>query len=400
MAADLDSESGKRREDACDGIRRLATALTAAVFLLSMLQFLVTHAGGVAVHHRSDPGPATSRRRLSMFRRSRARPGRDRPTTGDSEPVFQGGCQREQRARTNLVTLLPSLPGFDLAKYDGRCSRRYGAINEAWRACMAEPGCTGVVRDHGLECTPGKNLPFELRAGVSEASRQTNAWVCAERLRATEVTEAAARHTGAAPKEGFLFILHGGCARPDYNCTHVLELREAVASLRAQPLGGRPIAVLSDGAIPAAWLRSRLGVTFVQTLTAGNRSATAIDDDLRSKKLRAYPNTPFERTVFLDGDTFIRSDDVLQLFSVLGKFDLAAAFECCRLKWGDEKLGFDKTGLLRGWEMQTGVLAYVKNRRTDAYWAEAARIYNEMGGAYIVNLCSSLYLQICVEITC
>lgn len=77
-------------------------------------------------------------------------------------------------------------------------------------------------------------------------------------------------------------------------------------------------------------------------------------------QLRAYPQSPFERTIFLDGDTYVRSVDVLQLFSLLRSFDLAAAFECCRLRWAEPRLPYDRTGLMRGWEMQTGVMAYVR----------------------------------------
>ena len=54
------------------------------------------------------------------------------------------------------------------------------------------------------------------------------------------------------------------------------------------------------------------------------------------------------------------------LFSALDQFDLAAAFECCRLDYGDAARGHDRTGLMYGWEMQTGVMAYRRSPRVDA----------------------------------
>lgn len=53
-----------------------------------------------------------------------------------------------------------------------------------------------------------------------------------------------------------------------------------------------------------------------------------------------------------------------------------------RLKWETTALGYDRDGPLRGWEMQTGVLAYKRNARTLAFWAEATRIYLAKGGGY------------------
>lgn len=159
---------------------------------------------------------------------------------------------------------------------------------------LAQPRCTGVVRDNGIYCS-GVRKAFELRGGGTEPSRRTNAWVCGKRLAETEIAEKAALppNSGANMEEGFLFIVHGGCARPGYNCTHVLELREAVGSLRAIPIGGRPIAVLSDGAIPASFLTSELGINYVCPLNrqrGGARDSlqedpSPIDDDPRVKKV-------------------------------------------------------------------------------------------------------------------
>ena len=127
---------------------------------------------------------------------------------------------------------------------------------------------------------------------------------------------------------GFAFILLGPCTIPEYNCTAVLEMREAIASLRVhqqQPgVTPRAIAILSDGAIPAAWLMASLRPDRVVALQAperqppersskrsaldGNAAAgggNAFGDivkDLRTRKLLAYGQTPFARTIFLDGD--------------------------------------------------------------------------------------------------
>ena len=93
--------------------------------------------------------------------------------------------------------------------------------------------------------------------------------------------------------------------------------------------------------------------------------------DVRGHKLLAYTQSPFERTIFLDGDTFVRTARVEMLFDALEvgvgvrirvrlrvkvrvgnpnlnpkpnpnpnpnpypnqHFELAAAFECCRVDW-------------------------------------------------------------------
>jgi len=107
----------------------------------------------------------------------------------------------------------------------------------------------------------------------------------------------------------------------------------------------------------------------------------AIDDDPRVKKLRAYDQSPFAKTVFLDGDTLVRSPAVSQLFTLLDDYDLAAAFECCRVLYSSGK-PYDPSGHLRGWEMQTGVMAYRRNERVTAFWEETRKVYLEKGGAY------------------
>lgn len=140
----------------------------------------------------------------------------------------------------------------------------------------------------------GEKRFFELRAGGAEPSAVSNAWVCEARLAAAAHLESAARPpTDNVPREGFVYILHGGCALPDFGCKHVLELREAVGSLRAQRLSGRPIAVLSDGAIPSAWLKSTLEVDYVATLTPVrlNCPRNALSATLNDKNQTQDPTT-------------------------------------------------------------------------------------------------------------
>ena len=79
------------------------------------------------------------------------------------------------------------------------------------------------------------------------------------------------------PPEGFLYILHGGCAARDYGCNHVLEMATSVASIRALPPPRRPIAVLSDGGIPAVWLRSRLGGRLVAIWARFGRDRSEVE---------------------------------------------------------------------------------------------------------------------------
>lgn len=173
-------------------------------------------------------------------------------------------CVREKRPSTDLLRLLPSPANADFHRHDGRCAYRYKQLNAAWAGCIAEPLCVGVVRDNGLACGGRQaSHPFELRGGGASRGASTNAWVCGPRLRAVEQAEAEARPPPQVPPEGFLYVLHGGCAVRDYGCNHVLEMATSVASIRALPPPRRPIAVLSDGGIPAVWLRSRLGSRLV-----------------------------------------------------------------------------------------------------------------------------------------
>ena len=238
---------------------------------------------------------------------------------------------------------------------------------------------------------------------------------------------------------GFLFILlEGRCSIPWAKCTHVLELVEAVRSLRLHGPKEMPVALIVGKAVPVAEIQPLVRPDILKVLDeAGADGLTA---DPRSRKLLAYSQSPFARTVYLDGDTWVRSDKVRLLFELLQTFELAAAFECCRVYWSAARAGrkclrtpqvclpggckgsarpyrtqsaapgsleargglsssasacsqddelspciqqasltpYDAADtVLRGWEMQTGVLAYRRSARVAAFWAAATRIYRD-----------------------
>ena len=85
-----------------------------------------------------------------------------------------------------------------------------------------------------------------------------------------------------------------------------------------------------------------------------------------------YGQSPFEASVFFDADTHVRSARIGMLFDALEVFELAAAFECCRIHYssGGASKGSDERGFFSGWEMQTGVMAYRRTPRVAAFWQE------------------------------
>ena len=276
-----------------------------------------------------------------------------------------GACSFDRRQATNLNRLL-TLDGEQQ-----RCSVRHLTLEQAGKACAARVECVGVVRDNGIQCSGGVRQ-FELRGGFVMPQRGHVSWVCASRYKAP-VGRVAPSAKGA--KAGFVFTLLGSCAKPEYACTHVLELAEAIRSIRALPLLSKySLAVLSDGGGPThEWVWEHLKPDIVQPLQP---DADDHGDDIRGRKLLAYTQSPFERTVFLDGDTFVRSARVEMLFDALEHFELAAAFECCRVDWGSAHLPYDKAGFFRGWEMQTGVMAQRRSPAVADFWRTAAAIYS------------------------
>ena len=260
---------------------------------------------------------------------------------------------------------------------------------------MAEPACVGVVRDNGLACGRGigrKNVgthPYELRGG-GESRGPGTAWVCRPRLERDSgdgkplVSTSAPKDTLSA-KEGYVFIVLGACAQPSYDCTFVREVREAIKALRASvSTAGRPIAVIGDGGIGAAPLMATLKPDVVHMIPRSviARSNVAQVSDIRVRKLLAYMHPPFERNIFFDGDTHVRTAKVELMFSTLESFDLAAAFECCRLDYQRITLGYDPSGLLMGWEMQTGVMAYKRSNRLTRFWEATIKEYESRATSY------------------
>ena len=252
---------------------------------------------------------------------------------------------------TNLERLLPSMPNSDLSRHGGRCSRRYEDFETAWAACLAETACVGVVRDNGLRCQRqrarrrqssggrGVLMSFELRGG-NLRSGPGAAWVCPRRLQGVEEADSGLlaapdreSWASAVPAEGYVLIAFGPCSLPDGGCLFLREAREAIRALRSVD-NSRPIAVLSDGAIAASELLALLGCDLVKTVSdaaarrvghkgsggsggsGGDKGeeaswrarvamAARVTGDHRVRKLLAYGESPFQRTVFLDGDTCV-----------------------------------------------------------------------------------------------
>ena len=305
-------------------------------------------------------------------------------------------CTRKRMPRTNLALLLPSTPDADLSLHDGRCSRRYVNLEAAWEACMAEPECTGVVRDNGLSCPikphervgrsrrrQGDLMKFELRGGAVQSGASA-AWVCLSRLSAFDSSMRGTRVASwAQPNatmaiEGYLFIILGPCSLPDLGCPFIRDAREAIRTVRHVD-SKRPIAIVTDGGVHSASLLKATRADIVKIVPAEVAAAAGeawTTKDMRVRKLLAYEQSPFERTVFLDGDTRVLSDRVAMLFKTLNVFELAAAFECCRIDWSDSKRPYDKSDFFLGWEMQTGVMAYKRTPRVSAFWAAAVSEYS------------------------
>ena len=303
---------------------------------------------------------------------------------GPSGRRLEEACHPQKRDSSNLIELLPSSSDADMTRFDGRCSRRHLQFESAWDACMKLTACVGVVRDNGLLCGGGRvKHQFELRGGGLHRG-PGSAWVCPSRLKQS-ISSSASLVAPTAPagtaraQEGFIFIVLGACARPDFSCVFLREVRDAIAALRAVHLrkGARPIAVISDGGISTSALMATLKPDLVHMIPSEmlQRSSVTQVSDIRVRKLLAYRNPPFERNVFFDGDTHVRGANVEMLFEALGYFDLAASFECCRIDYTSASIPYDQSGFMRGWEMQTGVMAYRRSPRLDAFWAETTKEY-------------------------
>mmetsp|Transcript_29041 Transcript_29041/g.60951 ORF Transcript_29041/g.60951 Transcript_29041/m.60951 type:complete len:409 (+) Transcript_29041:276-1502(+) len=290
-------------------------------------------------------------------------------------PIHVGNCTFHAKHKINLMQLIPPTPSYQAAnpKHGGRCEWRYQELRLAIEKCAAVAACTGVTRDNGLQCSGGLSS-YELRTGSGQPAKHAASFMCKERMRELRQLR---RLNEPEFENGVVFILMGGCGTPSNDCGKVNEAREAIQSVRAvlsrPPSRGSPIgiAILTDGGFEPDWLMKHLQPNIVQPLTF---TEVGLDDDLRAKKLLAYTQTPFKHTVFMDVDTYVlRPFD--ELFEALTKFDLAAAFECCRLSWADTARPYDARGFMKGWEMQTGVMAYRRNGRVAQFWRTAYEEY-------------------------
>lgn len=85
-----------------------------------------------------------------------------------------GPCERFEHAGHNLDELLPG----------ERCDHRFLALDAAWKACLSDSACSGVVMDNGLSCGGSSDVHrYEKRAGtlVKAARPSLNdfvAWDC------------------------------------------------------------------------------------------------------------------------------------------------------------------------------------------------------------------------------
>ena len=121
-------------------------------------------------------------------------------------------------------------------------------------------------------------------------------------------------------------------------------LKAAVGSARfvRRVCPGIAIAIASDGPVPA-----------------GFDQAVAIDEpDGFRAKIVGMLASPFERTLFLDGDTYVVGD-LSEVFRILDAFDIAAAHDPNRaaLPLDDVPDSFA--------ELNTGVIAYRRNDRVE-----------------------------------
>lgn len=258
-----------------------------------------------------------------------------------------------------------------------RCSVRFQNVEEAWSACLQRTSCLGVVKDNGISCG-GSHRQYELRASVPRPEKGPLAFVCSERVearRAMQQQHSLDQRKGLNLSAGFLFIVLGACDKPAMSCSHLVDLENSVRLLRAHGMG-YPIAVLSDGGVDDVWFRKHVAVDLIEHVSEEDGGAGLTLPDPRGRKLLAYSQSPFLKTVYLDADTAVLSKEVKSLFSALDRFDLAASFECCRTVWSESKTPYDRGGFMYGWEMQTGVMAYAKNQRTAKFWAEARHWYN------------------------
>ena len=78
-------------------------------------------------------------------------------------------------------------------------------------------------------------------------------------------------------------------------------------------------------------------------------------------KLMASLESPYEKTILLDVDTRVHSDRLLEIYSILGRFDIAAALNV-NCNEGSDGIPASCS------EHNVGVLGFVKNDKTNDCW--------------------------------
>lgn len=85
-------------------------------------------------------------------------------------------------------------------------------------------------------------------------------------------------------------------------------------------------------------------------------------------KIANMRRSPFERTIYLDSDTYV-VDEIVHLLDLLDGYDLAVAF-------APAYRGLDDPGVPKAFhEFNTGVLAWRRNERTEAFMAAWQQTY-------------------------
>mmetsp|Transcript_53049 Transcript_53049/g.119536 ORF Transcript_53049/g.119536 Transcript_53049/m.119536 type:complete len:327 (-) Transcript_53049:130-1110(-) len=133
----------------------------------------------------------------------------------------------------------------------------------------------------------------------------------------------------------------------------------------------------------AAEVQANCSAMFDKVVTVDFNECPIKGYDPRPKKtcVRSLGKAPFTYNLQVDADTIAVSPEIETAFDVLHRgFDLTATFECCARReivvGGKKMYPLAEDRLLHGWEMQTGVLGYVNNERTQDHANKAVEIYN------------------------
>jgi hypothetical protein len=97
------------------------------------------------------------------------------------------------------------------------------------------------------------------------------------------------------------------------------------------------------------------------------------------RDVKGLHRSPFERTIFLDTDTFV-CGSLEDLFAILDHFDLAVAHDSVRLspQLDAPHVPYQPAGVPSAFpEMNTGVVAYRNSVRVQAFFEEWRRLYCE-----------------------